>query len=162
MRVLAIDPGATSGWCLYCSSERRVLAAGEFEVHRIPASVLAIVADRRVIEGFAAVHAGIYPQTVAAAWTGGRIVERWEAATGPVAELTRHEVKCALHDAIHGEFPVKKDRDVWAALLLLHGGELAAKKGGPLHGVKAHARAALAVAFVAAMREAAAAREVAS
>jgi hypothetical protein len=37
---------------------------------------------------------------------------------------------------------------VWAALLHLHGGEMAAKKGGPLYGVKAHARAALAVAFV--------------
>lgn len=157
MNILGLDPGATTGWCAYDSTAKRVMAAGEFETHQVPWAVIDLARREGcvvVIEGFAKVHAGIYPQTVAAAWTGGRIVERVELRTKvPVAEITRHDVKLTLHAAIHGEFPLKKDRDVWAALLLLHGGPESAKKGGSLYGVKAHGRAALAVCVTWGLRQ---------
>lgn len=158
--ILAIDPGATSGWCLYDSDVRRVGAAGEFPNWQIPSTLLDCVQpnDLVVVEGMAEVHAGIYPETVKAARILGRIEERFERVCGcTVREITRHEVKRVLFAAVHGSINVRKDRDVWAALLLLHGGEASGAKARVKKGVQVappgalglatgHARAAAAVA----------------
>jgi len=52
--------------------------------------------------------------------------------------------------------PAKPNRDkhLWHAILEMHGGESAAKKGGPLYGVKSHARSALALALALRMQQA--------
>jgi predicted secreted protein len=70
-----------------------------------------------------------------------------------VLELTRREVKLALSEATQRDVVVTDDATAWAALKLLHG-DLCDKKGGALHGVKAHERAALAVAVAFALRQA--------
>ena len=62
------------------------------------------------------------------------------------------ECKKALTEATHREIVVRNDASAWAALLMLHGGEQAAKKGGPLHGCKSHQRAALAAVVAAGAR----------
>lgn len=161
--ILGLDPGATTGFCVYDPTSRRAIECGEFEVHHYGGTMFDLLMHEKststiVIEGFGDVHAGIYPETVQAAWTGGRLIERIEIQTGKkVEEMTRHEVKKRLHAAIHGEWAVRSSKDVWAALLLLHGGKEAGikaktKKGieiapaGPIGIVTGHARAALAVA----------------
>ena len=165
MLILGIDPGATTGWCLYDDNARTVLAAGLFDRHHTTQEMLDCCDGAVcVIEGFADVHAGIYPETVHAARTCGRIEEQLLRVTGALPEeITRHDAKKVLHGAIYGEFPIKKDRDVWAALVLLHGEGSDRKPrkrkgvvvdaGGPLGGVTSHARAALAVAVAYALRE---------
>ncbi len=147
MRILGIDPGVTTGWCRYDSTRACVIQAGEFPDFRFPEPTewLAEV-DVAVIErpkGYGPTR----PQLVDCGYVAGRIVgelRQFEA----VRELTRLEVCKSLTAAMSGEIRCRNDSTVWAALLHLHGGELAGKKGGPLYGVKAHARAALAVAFV--------------
>lgn len=149
MNLLGIDPGATTGWCLYDPQARRVVDRGTFEKFHVPEELIQRIRNggvRCVVESFDDVHAGIYPQTVHAAEVLGRIEERILCLAGQEpGRITRFDVKRTLHNWIMGEWPVQKDRDVWAALLKLHGGIDAAKKGGPLHGAKAHERAALAV-----------------
>lgn len=147
MRILGIDPGATTGWCRYDTVRACVIAAGEFPGFQFPEPTewLAEV-DVAVIErpkGYGPTR----PQLVDCGYVAGRIVgelRQFEA----VRELTRLEVCQALTAVMCGVVQCRNDSTVWAALLHLHGGELAGKKGGPLYGVKAHARAALAVAFV--------------
>lgn len=155
MIVAAFDPGATTGWCAYDATTQRVTARGQFHRHEIPLDAIEAARNSAhvVIEGFGEVHAGIYPQTVAAAVTCGRLIERLihEAHREPV-ELTRLDVKRALTAATLREPVVTDDRSAWRALLVLHGGDDAAKKGGPLHAVKAHERAALAVAVAFVLR----------
>lgn len=146
MNILGIDPGATTGWCLYDSTRSRVIRAGEFPGHQFPEPTewLAEV-DVAVIErpkGYGPTR----PQLVDCGYVAGRIVgelRQFEA----VRELTRLEVCQALTAAMSGVVQCRNDSTVWAALLHMHGGELSGKKGGPLHGVKSHARAALAVAY---------------
>jgi hypothetical protein len=78
-------------------------------------------------------------------YTTGRIVgELVHWGRGPVHELTRREVKRILTAATQRDVVVTDDASAWAALRLLHG-DGCDKKGGALHGVRAHARAALAV-----------------
>jgi hypothetical protein len=146
--VLGIDPGATTGWCAYDATARRTLASGQFPGHEVSAAATLAIgdADCVVIErpkGYGPTR----PPVVDCAWVAGRLFERVQRNNiDTTHELTRIDVKNALRDATHGEVSVKTDAGVWAALLLLHGGDDAAKKGGPLHGVKSHERAALAVA----------------
>lgn len=162
MRILGIDPGATTGWCLYDADERRVIDSGVFSGHDVEAmpygGLDSHVAVERVLP-----HGASYPQVVEAAYTCGRIVE-WLSGVMelPLSEMSRHEVRKTLQDATHGAVKVKDDKSVWAALVLLHG-EGSDKKpkkrkgvvveaGGAIGGVTSHARAALAVAVAFALR----------
>lgn len=142
MNIMGIDPGATTGWCLFDSAARRVLASGlfdeadasaEFREQSGRASVFVIERPRG--------YGPTYPQVVDAAWVGGELKALCNAMP-----IDRRDVKKILSEATNGDVRVKDDASCWAALKLLHGGETCAKKGGALHGVKAHARAALAVA----------------
>ena len=145
MKLLGVDPGATTGWCLYDEVARRVVAAGQFPSHEVNLPVEAFGADIVVIERPVA-HGPTRPAVVECAYTAGRLFEAmlrdWEDG---VHELTRREVKLALTAATQRDVVVTDDATAWAALKLLHGGEGCDKKGMALHGVKAHERAALAV-----------------
>lgn len=152
MKILGIDPGATTGWCVYDTEARRVLAAGQFrgeevtdELHRARSN-----ADRVVLERPVA-HGPTRPQVVDCAWIAGRLAERLCAET-----LTRREVKLALTAATQRDVVVTDDATAWAALVLLHGEGSDAKptmrkgvevaSGGALGRVTAHERAAVALA----------------
>lgn len=148
MRVLGIDPGATSGWCIY-DTDGRVLGAGCFVddivPHDEPTVTLWQTADRCVIErprGYGPTR----PQVVDCAWVAGRLSLLVQDATGRMVNpMERKDVRKQLQLATLGTVRVTNDASAWAALLLIHGGDDAGKKGGALHGVKSHARAALAV-----------------
>lgn len=146
MKVLGIDPGAQTGWCLYDSDARRVMASAHFAGFDMPEIDLPCRVDLAVIErprGYGPTR----PQVVDCAYVAGRLVERVRRELYlEVYELERREVCRRLSDAMHGVLNVRNDATAWAALVALHGGEGAAKRGGPLHGVRAHERAALAVA----------------
>lgn len=166
MRVFGLDPGATTGWCVYDSIDRRAVDAGEFRGHDMPMTAISALrtCELVAVEAFTQVAAGIYPATVQAAYTCGRLVERLEGVllAPAVVELSRLAVKKALTAAVHGEVHVKNDATAWAALKLMHGANSDAKPrtrkgvvvapGGPLGIVKGHGRAALAVAVAATLR----------
>jgi hypothetical protein len=99
------------------------------------------------------------PQVVDCAYVCGRLIGKLERHW-LVHERTRHEVCKVLSDAVHGVIHVRSDATAWAALRMLHGGDGADDKGkkpdkhgnggrvaGPLAGVTAHERAALAVGY---------------
>lgn len=154
MRILAIDPGQTSGWCWYDAETRRVIDGGTFAAHAMPSNLpfntAACVVERTVA------HGPTRPQVVECAYIGGRIVSDLMHLykLGPVRELTRLEVRRALTNATHGTVRVKDDATAWGALKLMHGGESADVKAlkdgsrfaGPLAGINSHARAACALA----------------
>lgn len=147
--ILGIDPGATTGWCLYDSLHRRVHASGLFPgADYATAGFLAAIqsASSIVLERPVA-HGPTRPQVVECAWIAGLIAGRLHAEA--VQTMTRLEVKQALTAATHGEVQVRNDSTAWAAVVLLHGGQAATKKGGSLHGVRSHARAALATCIAA-------------
>lgn len=147
MILLGVDPGSTTGWCLYDSDRRAVIVSGEFQNWRIPFSVMLSGAEQVAIETPIPAHAGIYPQTVECAYTTGRLVHELERHFSPdrVHELTRLVVRKTLQSQVHGVMHVRDDATVWGALKLMHGDDCH-KKGGALYGVKAHGRAALACA----------------
>lgn len=151
MILVGIDPGKTTGWCAYDTDLQRVVDAGEQPDHVLDVAQLAAIHEPEawVVESFTTVRAGIYPETVTAAYTAGRLVERLELSGHIVHELSRLDVKRRLTDAALGEIRVKNDATAWQALMLLHG-DNAHRKGGALHGLKAkggHQRAALAVLY---------------
>lgn len=141
--ILGIDPGATTGWCLYNLAGRFVVSHGMFPGCEVSDELPRFV-DRIVIEEIVP-HGASYPQVVEAAWTGGEIRGFLRGQGMVVEKMPRMVVRKALQDAVHGTIRVVNDKTVWAALLALHGGDSAKKKGGSLYGVKAHERAALAV-----------------
>lgn len=157
--ILAIDPGATTGWCVYDETERRVVDAGQFrgaDCSPEAASVMGAV-DVRVIERPVA-HGPTRPQVVECAWIAGILCERLHCQ-----ELTRLEVKQRLTAAVLNEIRVKDDATAWAACVLLHGpnsdkrpkvrrGEIV-EPGGCIGGVRSHERAALALAVAWALGE---------
>ena len=147
--ILGIDPGQTSGWCIYDTDARRAVASGQFENADLPyiEQLFDIVVIERPTGYF-----GSPPAMVECGIVFGMLHERLDQAH-EVESLKRHDVKRILSDATHREILVKNDATAWAALKLLHGGEASAKKGGPLHGVKAHERAALAVAVAWGLRQ---------
>lgn len=149
VRILGIDPGATTGWCEYRSNTRSVVSSCQTEKSTIP--TLDWATDVFVIEKVVP-HGASYPQVVEAAWIGGEIVGYLRGRGRIPFPITRMEVRQTLQEAVHGTVKVKDDKTVWAALLALHGGDRAAKKGGALHGVRSHERAALAVAVAWALR----------
>lgn len=159
MRILGIDPGATTGWCVYDSEAQKVLCVGEMactpgRIQPIEYPTARQEVDVVAIESFEEARANIYREVVQAAIIEGRIRQDLSSrCIAPVHAMPRMEVKKILTAAMHGEIHVQKDKDVWQALLQLHGGDQSAKKGGPLYGVKSHARAALAVAVAWALRQ---------
>jgi hypothetical protein len=144
VRVLAIDPGATTGWVIYDSEKRCVIERGSFVGHYIVATPMWELCDATVVERPVA-HGPTRPQVVDCAYVAGRLTERLADLDAAVHELTRLDVKKVLTDATFGEVRVKNDATAWAALKLLHG-KRCDKKGGPLHGVRSHERAATALA----------------
>jgi len=143
MRILGIDPGATTGWCEYRTNTRSVISSCQTDGSAVPSMDWAT--DLFVIEKVVP-HGASYPQVVEAAWIGGEIAGYLRGRGKLPFLITRMEVRQALQEAVHGTIKVKDDKTVWAALLALHGGVAAGKKGGLLYGVKSHERAALAVA----------------
>lgn len=159
MRVLGIDPGATTGWCLYVDSDAGryveqcgqssgtdVLAEAEHAIRR--ADVVAIERPKG--------YGPTYPQVVEAAYVCGYIAAALGEQGIDVHEIVRRDVCALLTDSVHGVVRVKNDATAWAALVLLHGDGADRKPkrkkgvvvdaGGPLGSVTSHARAALAVA----------------
>lgn len=165
MRVLGIDPGATTGWCLYVHSDAGayVESAGTFEQwHGVP-SLKLLRTDYAVIErpkGYGPTR----PELVDCGYVCGRIVGEMgrQIPYMDLYELTRIEVCKTLTEATHGAVRVRNNATAWAALVLLHGEDSDRKpkrkkgvvidQGGPLGEVSSHARAALAVAVAFALR----------
>lgn len=164
--ILGLDPGATTGWCLYNPVTRRAIECGEFEGHEYGGTAFDLVLHGA---GSGALHVVIErpkgygptrPQMVDCGWVGGRLAERVSRRESlhprEVHELTRMEVCKILTAAMHGALNVRNDATAWAALIDLHGEQAGLKaqrkKGveiapaGPLGIVTGHARAALAVA----------------
>lgn len=167
-RILGIDPGATTGWCLYVDTDmgRYVEACGEFDSHKCGSVVhkYAKEADYVVVESLFKPHGNIYPATVVSAITEGRLVEGIARERGFDPDLmTRHDVKKILTAATHRTMIATDDKTVWRALVLLHGdgsdrkpkrkGGKVVDEGGPLGRVTGHARAALAVAVAYVLRQ---------
>ncbi len=146
MKVLGIDPGAQTGWCVYDTEARRVVMTARCDGFELPKQAFPSGAYVAVVErprGYGPTR----PQVVDCAYVAGRLVERVRNAyLLNVHELERREVCRRLSDAMNGVVTVRNDATAWAALVALHGGDGAAKRGGPLHGVRSHERAALAVA----------------
>lgn len=156
MIVLGLDPGATTGWCVYDTDARRAIAGGEFpeHLHDIPASVGRIdctVLEKPVGQG------PTRPEMVACGITFGRLAAWAEGKWPRTYAMPRYTIKSILTKATLGEVTVRTDATAWAALKLLHGEGCDAKartrKGvevsppgaiGVLKG--SHQRAALAVA----------------
>lgn len=159
-RILGVDPGETTGWCLYDSHTKRAGKHGTFPGFLVPDDLESgkawprddvedddePIRPRAVLERPVA-HGPTRPHVVECAYTAGRLFSILnERCALNITELTRLEVRRRLQQATNGVIQVKNDATVWAALKLLHGGESAAKKGGPLYRVTGHCRAALAVA----------------
>lgn len=163
MIILGIDPGKAIGLCLYDSESKAVLSSEvcdargvDAALHRLlpSAELIAIerpriygVGGREIADsceqcGWLVRRCGGMAFSAPETGLGGAIVS-WG---GPVFTLERRAVLRALSDAIGQS--VTKDAGVWQALVALHG-EGSGKKGGALHGVKSHAKAALAVAWAA-------------
>lgn len=150
--ILAIDPGATTGWCVYDPDEREVVDYGNFRGADAPGKLIeqADAFDVRVIERPVA-HGPTRPQVVDCAYVAGILKERLGCQ-----EITRLQVKQLLTEAVLGEIRVKDDATAWAACVLLHGPDSDRKPkvrkgqviepGGPIGGVRSHERAALALA----------------
>jgi hypothetical protein len=160
MRILGIDPGATTGWCAYDTDRRCVVASGQFPEHAIDSEWFGIVSQVGMTNFVVVERPKGYgptrPQMVDCGYITGRLVQWFICAREMTAELERREVKKILTEATQRDVVVTDDATAWAALKLLHGGDECAKKGGALHGVKAHERAALAVAVAWALRQASA------
>lgn len=145
MRILGIDPGAKTGWCVYDSVQGRVIGRGVVVEADLRTTECDIYFDECVIErpkGYGPTR----PQLVDCGWVAGRLYEKIRAKSNSATHtMTRLDVCKALTEATHGEVRVRNDATAWAALKLLHG-EGCDKKGGALHGVRSHERAALAIA----------------
>lgn len=165
MLILGVDPGAVTGWAVYESADRRVIASGQFNEHQISKQckdwIFSLTVDAVVIERPKG-QGPTRPQLVECGITFGRLAAYLESKFGErrVYEMLRYEVKSSLSAATHGEVNARNDASVWAALLLLHGGEDAGRKAtkkNPVPGAiglaKSHERAAVAVAVAWAIRE---------
>lgn len=152
MKILAIDPGATTGWVLYDTESKSVLCSGQFRGHEARSDDEKMPECRTVVIERPKGYHGSPGAVVDCGYVCGRIVERFAEIGITVHEMFRHTIRAALQEATHGTIRVKNDATAWAALKLLHG-EGCDKKNGCLYGVKAHERAALAVAVAWALLE---------
>ena len=162
MTIIAVDPGATSGWVEYAEQKRQVVACGIFPRHHMPPELLDRVRWLRspvVFESLEEPRGNIYPPVVVAAIDEGRMREIVLAATGIEPQcISRHDVKRTLSLAVHGEPVVKDDKTAWQALVALHGPGSDQKRTkdrqeGCIGLVTGHERAALAVAVAWAIRQ---------
>jgi len=156
MNILAIDPGSTTGWCLYDTLARTVLDSGQFQnwMHSEECWNALQRSHRVVIESVLPAHGNIFPDTVATALYQGRLEERLSIPVD--GRVTRLQVKKTLTEACHREPVVRDDKTVWQALVVLHGPGSDVKptkkrEGGCIGRVTSHERAALAVAVAWAM-----------
>ncbi len=143
MKILGLDPGETSGWCIYDTDTRRVLGCGEFPSHLLPLDV-GDEFDVAVIERPRG-YGPTFPQVVECGYVCGRMVQMFTSSDDRCEEMLRYDICRILTDTVHGVVRVKNDATAWAALKLIHG-DGCHRKDGPLHKVSGHARAALAVA----------------
>ena len=146
MRILGIDPGATTGWVLYDSEAKRVLEAGCFRgaEHSVELGAAVCRSERLVIEKPVA-YGPTRPDVVECAWVAGILFHRFGCEV-----MTRREVKRILTDATNRDVRVVDDATAWAALVLLHGEGSEVKptktrEGGSIGRVTTHERAALAL-----------------
>lgn len=166
MIVLGIDPGASTGWCLYSTRDRRVLDCGEFDFHGTRETIreMSLRADVVVIESLFQPRGNIYPPVVQSAIVEGRLQEAVLTFTAQEAQLlSRHDVKLILTAATQRTVVVTDDKTAWQALVLLHGEGsdrkpkrkkgVVVEPGGALGSVTGHARAALAVAVAWSLRQ---------
>lgn len=158
MRILGIDPGATTGWCVYDSDSRTVVECGTFEgadFLKIPGrhyDKVHAVLERPVAQG------ATRPQVVECAWIAGMLFRDCQSLVGSPKSytITRLQVRQLLTQATYGTIRVVNDATAWAALVQMHGEGsdkkprrkkgVVVEKGGPLGEVSSHARAALAAA----------------
>lgn len=151
MLVLGLDPGATTGWCLYDTDARRVVDSDTFKESEAPSGLIAMRRDICVIERPVA-HGPTRPQVVDCAWHAGKLAVIMQAVP-----MTRREIKLILTEATQRDVVVKDDATAWAALVLLHGEGCDAKPskkngpGGSIGRVTSHERAALALVVAWAM-----------
>lgn len=172
--ILGIDPGATTGWCLYDPTLRRAIECGEFDGHDYGGTAFDLAShgaghsaiESIVIERPRGYGAMARPQLIDCGYVCGRMVERLARRDSlrprEIHELTRLDVCKALTAAVHGQINVRNDSTAWAALLLLHGDDAGRKAkvkrgveiapAGALGIVTGHARAALAVAVAWSLR----------
>ena len=156
MLILAIDPGASTGWCLYDTEGKRVVDCGTFERWHCADMANAIGRNRVeyvVIESVVPARGGIYPQTVEAALIQGHLEEFIECRlVNQPQRMTRGDIRKTLSAAVHRDPVVVNDKTAWQALTILHGDgsdRRTTKKGGPggcIGDVMSHERAALAAA----------------
>lgn len=163
-RILGIDPGETSAWCLYESWTRSVVACGHFKQFDLPVSeILSHTAARIAVIERPKAYGPTRPQVVECAYIAGRLFDRVRnAVTESVYEIERREVKKVLTAATNKDVVVVDDATAWSALVLLHGEGSDAKPrtrkgvevapGGAIGRVTGHERAALAVAVAFALR----------
>lgn len=156
MKILGIDPGATTGWCVYDAIPGAVLARGRFPGWQIDVPSSLYGGLEAVVVEKPEPHGATYPQVVECAYATGRLVAFLLGLCPRVHEVSRRVVRRTLQDAVHGTVRVKDDRTVWDALVMLHGegcdrkpkvrkGEVV-ESGGCIGSVSSHERAALAVA----------------
>ena len=161
MRILGIDPGATTGWVIYhdAGTGRFVEACGEFRgddmLSSMPGRFWSV--DAAVIERPVA-HGATRPQVVDCAWIAGCLWRDLWAMVGcdKCHTVTRLEVRQALTAAVHKVVSVRDDKTAWAALTLIHGDGsdrkprtrkgVVIEDGGCIGRTTGHARAALAAA----------------
>lgn len=150
MLVLGIDPGASTGWCVYDTQSGRAVWSSTTREAAIPDDLHDH--ERAAIErprGYGPTR----PQVVDCAWIAGVLSATVAHRTGvQVVPIERKDVRRQLTEATLGVVSVRTDATAWAALCLTHGGDQAGKRGGKLHGVKSHERAALALAYAYARR----------
>ena len=122
MIVLGIDPGATTGWCVYDSESRRAVAGGEFPAHFTCFDGYQGHVDHVVIEEPVG-QGPTRPEMVECGKTFGRLMAWAEGKYPPdrVHALVRYRIKSILGQATLGEVLVRNDSTAWAALKLIHG-----------------------------------------
>lgn len=161
--ILGIDPGpTTSGVVLYDPIQPKVLRAEA----KMPTPLMLDMLRKQwlyddpvswhlshvtlAVERVVSYGKRIGAETIQTIEVVGRLLEMWEGRTAYA--ISRPDVL----DALTGNRSCKEG-PAWDRLCELHGGDKASAVGtkkspGPLYGVGSHARSALAVAVVAAMR----------
>lgn len=122
MLILGIDPGTTSGWCVYDDVEKRPVASGEF-VGTAPTFVGFrgtldhVVLERPVGQG------ATRPNMINEAINYGLMLAWCRAKWEPdrLHELPRYRIKSTLTALTMGEISCRNSRDVRQALVMLHG-----------------------------------------
>ena len=138
--VLAIDPGPTdSGVVLY--GDGQVWMAGTLPNRDVLALVRDASAPIIAVEMVASYGMPVGREVFETCVWIGRLQQ---ASPDPEAVRLVPRLAVKLH---HCHSARATDATIWRAILDRFGGPAAAKKGGPLAGVKSHARAALALAL---------------